>query len=1361
VTFREKAASSVEAAVSYAESHGVAEGRIQTELIAAGVKKAEDFDPEVYLEEREKAKAKETPDFTLQQPDISEPYPPLLLTGSLRTIASAFPVGSTAYSAKTGSALKIVASNLVGDDMLIIQAKSASGIERHVISAKTGLSMVPAPWRRLIAALKEAAGTYFSLYINTAIQEAGLPIDTSKNWDGLLLSVYRKFRWTKDDDTLEEAIYEMLTKLLYAPGTGNGASGLTILQKFDPTKGDQSLPLEKRVSNFIMSRILPFEGKSTAGSDIVKKFILKRHRDIPESQIGDNPEGWDGGKPSLLDMVPPGVRSLADESNENGISNMAVKSTRDAFATYLSRTENPTGARRILTMFDILVDNPYKGDAARADALEEWTSATGTGKQNFYHTRRALAKAIDAFANSSGAPAGETFRSLVNTLKKKELSPVEASSVVASDITPDNIVMPEIDQEEADVRPTIRDRQAAKAAKAPKAPRFATLKRFAEEEPEAVLEALGELKTHYEEQLEKVEALVEHLGGDAEGEDKEATNKWAAPKVGEIEIKGDEQAQTELRLFIENDYQLYHSQMMPIIKNVQRRKAKGTYDPTLAPKLWLYLVDEGARKYVKEFGAPGDKVQNIFPKPVRMALAEEMAKDYSESIDNGEYDASPAHKGSVKAPRYAALKRIAEEEPEEVQEALQELYDGIDTSAEYLEALAENLGVELDTTPEDKAHAEEAGEEFPVEASAKQALKAKRVGNRAEIENQIRALRQQVFSVPDDSPKQDAIIQKIIALKSQLAQTPAKNNYQGVLDPDPGVRSRGLSLASVKSAHKSKQARKLRHNIELLPNGALKISDHDGLAAECRDIFEFMEDATSNGWEWLSPEKIGALTDAPIITNDVEWDENRDEIVGLGDLWWYPQYELYDPLEEIQKNGFVVFTKAPGNKPTGTDDPKTSSTDKTAGPGAGITLELKGLDGHISATYDPSTDALTWTSLPEIDSFDCHDYSHGLSNVRGDLLKVTGVTIEDEAALKADCRSEEDNPNGLPVEIYFSVESFSSFVRGSGYTRSPMGAGEVLQFPVELRPTFVIGGNELHGNYIGATIDTVGTEEFGHFYEDVFDFMPISKDEWDEENDGEWLDEATQDEHHQEYNQANYSKTSSAKMGSALPSYFVLKAVDASGKATYFDGKDFAATKNAGGLRYLDEEGAKSAAKTAGVPKGHTLMIAKVNTKKADVVTPEPDWRVNDFVRSYLETALWSSSDNFSPNGGEPLDSNFSIDDIDNEAQEKAHADCKSFIEQAGDLLEGLDDSQVASDFWLTRNGHGAGFWDGDYEEEVGQKLSDLSHTFGEVDLYVVVYSDRATDQQVPVGEEEGAEDEDVVRDKIRSGEYEAVIYMS
>lgn len=43
------------------------------------------------------------------------------------------------------------------------------------------------------------------------------------------------------------------------------------------------------------------------------------------------------------------------------------------------------------------------------------------------------------------------------------------------------------------------------------------------------------------------------------------------------------------------------------------------------------------------------------------------------------------------------------------------------------------------------------------------------------------------------------------------------------------------------------------------------------------------------------------------------------------------------------------------------------------------------------------------------------------------------------------------------------------------------------------------------------------------------------------------------------------------------------------------------------------------------------------------------------------------------------------------------------------------DFKQAGHDFWLTRNHHGAGFWDGDYPEPEGTELTKLSHSFGEV----------------------------------------------
>lgn len=59
----------------------------------------------------------------------------------------------------------------------------------------------------------------------------------------------------------------------------------------------------------------------------------------------------------------------------------------------------------------------------------------------------------------------------------------------------------------------------------------------------------------------------------------------------------------ELELFLENDGQLYRQQFIPIIKNIQRKIKSGKYDHSQAPKLWMYYVENGLKKYAKELGS--------------------------------------------------------------------------------------------------------------------------------------------------------------------------------------------------------------------------------------------------------------------------------------------------------------------------------------------------------------------------------------------------------------------------------------------------------------------------------------------------------------------------------------------------------------------------------------------------------------------------------------------------------------------------------------------------------------------------------------------------------------------------------------
>lgn len=114
------------------------------------------------------------------------------------------------------------------------------------------------------------------------------------------------------------------------------------------------------------------------------------------------------------------------------------------------------------------------------------------------------------------------------------------------------------------------------------------------------------------------------------------------------------------------------------------------------------------------------------------------------------------------------------------------------------------------------------------------------------------------------------------------------------------------------------------------------------------------------------------------------------------------------------------------------------------------------------------------------------------------------------------------------------------------------------------------------------------------------------------------------------------------------------------------------------------------------------------------------------FTNAYIETALWSSMDESDEQGGEPLDANYGIDDIAPETLARTIADCEAFQLAHADAIS--DELELAGhDFWLTRNGHGAGFWDGDWEDEIGKRLTEASDVYGSVDLYVgddgLVYS--------------------------------------
>ena len=102
----------------------------------------------------------------------------------------------------------------------------------------------------------------------------------------------------------------------------------------------------------------------------------------------------------------------------------------------------------------------------------------------------------------------------------------------------------------------------------------------------------------------------------------------------------DADAVNELDSFIQNDEDLYRRRFMPIISNIKRKLAKNVYDHEKAQTLWMYLVDDAAKKYVEEFGADGEDVKDMFPKETRQQVARIISDRELENLKQGEYDVS-------------------------------------------------------------------------------------------------------------------------------------------------------------------------------------------------------------------------------------------------------------------------------------------------------------------------------------------------------------------------------------------------------------------------------------------------------------------------------------------------------------------------------------------------------------------------------------------------------------------------------------------------------------------------------------------------------------------------------------------------
>jgi hypothetical protein len=120
-----------------------------------------------------------------------------------------------------------------------------------------------------------------------------------------------------------------------------------------------------------------------------------------------------------------------------------------------------------------------------------------------------------------------------------------------------------------------------------------------------------------------------------------------------------------------------------------------------------------------------------------------------------------------------------------------------------------------------------------------------------------------------------------------------------------------------------------------------------------------------------------------------------------------------------------------------------------------------------------------------------------------------------------------------------------------------------------------------------------------------------------------------------------------------------------------------------------------------------------------------PHAKLDAFATAYIDAALWSTT----ASNGTALDEYFDRDDLDADTRASMVSDCRDFqhtnralLRRAYDVyLSKMGDehapaARAGHDFWLTRNGHGAGFWDRGLGK-IGDELTTAAKLAGSFDL--------------------------------------------
>ncbi len=74
-------------------------------------------------------------------------------------------------------------------------------------------------------------------------------------------------------------------------------------------------------------------------------------------------------------------------------------------------------------------------------------------------------------------------------------------------------------------------------------------------------------------------------------------------------------------------------------------------------------------------------------------------------------------------------------------------------------------------------------------------------------------------------------------------------------------------------------------------------------------ITELFEYEMCNGYSYVQPEHIGALTSSLIIGDGFIDEDTSIEDINTTNTWWFPDYQVLNEIDELYEKGYIIFQK--------------------------------------------------------------------------------------------------------------------------------------------------------------------------------------------------------------------------------------------------------------------------------------------------------------------------------------------------------------------------------------------------------------------------------------------------------------------